>query len=123
MSLPINNKPRPENTDRPARADRFAGVIAAAMLALAALPMIALATQAEAASTRVVVGDLDLNTDAGLAIFHQRVERVTRSYCNDRLSLSARASCRRGVRAEMAEKLPAVQQAQLQQSLRILAAR
>jgi UrcA family protein len=123
MSLPIHNKPRPTHTGRPTRADRVAGVITVAMLALAALPMAALATKAEAGSARVVVSDLNLNSDEGVAIFHQRDERTARNYCGDRLSLSSRAHCRRSVRAEMTEKLPAVQQAQLQQALRILAAR
>jgi UrcA family protein len=103
--------------------DLTARISAVAMLGLAALPFAALATHVQAAPARVAVGDLNLNTEAGVARFHQRVERAARTYCADELSLHVRMTCRQGVRAEMIEKLPAVQQAQQAMAQRTLATR
>jgi UrcA family protein len=94
-------------------AARFAGL---ATLALAALPMAALATSARAETAAVNVADLDLARVDGIAAYEQRAAKAAHSYCRRTgatvSALSATAACEAGVRAELIEKLPAVQQAQ-----------
>jgi UrcA family protein len=93
---------------------RIAGL---ATLALAALPIAALATGAHAGPIAVKVGDLNLNSADGLAAFHQRTETAATRYCRATVPvmthINAMASCRTAVRAEMASKMAVVQQAQL----------
>ena len=95
-------------------AARFAGL---ATLALAALPIAALATGAEAAPVAVKVGDLNLNSDAGLTAFHQRADWAAKSFCRDATRpgtrLSAARACQAAVKAEIGEKLADARSAQL----------
>jgi UrcA family protein len=95
-------------------ASRIAGL---ATLALAALPIAALATGAHAAPVAVKVGDLNLNSAEGLATFHRRAEAAATTYCRANQSGGVRINevkaCKTGVRAEMADKLAIAQQAQL----------
>jgi UrcA family protein len=90
---------------------RIAGL---ATLALAALPMTAIATASHAAPATVQVADLNLDTDAGLATFQQRTSTAAQTFCrtNGR-SLSAQAACVKGVQVEVGEKLAATRQTQL----------
>ena len=95
-----------------------------AMLALAALPIAALATASQAAPTASVrIGDLNLSTAEGAATFRQRTEYAARQFCNEELSLSARASCRKGVKLEMTEKMEAVRTVQAARATTTFAAR
>ncbi|HET6971779.1 MAG TPA: UrcA family protein [Phenylobacterium sp.] len=94
----------------------------AAMLALAALPIAALAT-ASHAETRVHVADLNLTTAQGMATFNQRAHNAASSYCAEVVGLSARASCRAGVTAELNEKVATIRDAQLTQAAHTFAAR
>ena len=93
-----------------------------AMLALAALPIAALATGAHAHSV-VRVADINLLTADGMATFHQRADSVARDFCSDERSLSARANCRIGVKAELNEKVAVIRAAQLARTNSTLAAR
>ncbi len=79
---------------------RIAGL---ATLALAALPMAALSTAAHAASVRI--GDLDLASARGAAVYEQRIDAAAGRFCQDERGLSQRAACIAGVRAEVNEKL------------------
>jgi UrcA family protein len=54
-------------------------IAAAATLALAAIPMLALTTAAHAAPVNLKVGDL--STAAGVAAFEQRLDRVAKTMC------------------------------------------
>ena len=92
-----------------------------AMLALAALPMAALAGGAHAA-TVVKVSDLNLATAQGAATFQQRADSAALKFCADERSLTAHKACRAGVRAEVSEKGEAIRQAQAAQA-QTLAAR
>lgn len=94
-----------------------------AMLALAALPIAALSTTAYAAPAKVTVSDLNLLSNDGLAAFQQRVDVAARRFCDDVQSLSARNACRKGVRAELNEKMAVVRTAQTVKSASTLAAR
>lgn len=103
---------------------RFAGV---ATLALAALPLAALATAAHAAPVTVRVADLDLNSPHGQAAFEQRVEQAAKSFCKSERRIVARlaaadAWCVSAVRAEMSEKFAVAAKAQ-RQSQGVYAAR
>jgi UrcA family protein len=90
-------------------------IAGAALLALAALPMVALATSANAATT-VRVADLDLTTQAGLAAFDQRAAAAARKFCLPKRSPGDKALCREGVREELTEKMAVIRQAQLQRA-------
>ena len=98
---------------------RIAGV---AMLALAALPIAALATNVQAAPS-VRVGDLNLLAPAGQAVFAERAENAGRKFCAEVRGVSAIQSCRAGVREELAEKMEVVRLAQLAKSSPSVAAR
>ena len=98
---------------------RIAGV---AMLALAALPVAALATNATAAPA-VKVGDLNLTTAAGEAVFNQRSNAAARRFCAVERNFTAIQSCRAGVRAELSEKMEVVRTAQLAKANPAFAAR
>lgn len=95
-------------------AARIAGV---ATLALAALPVAAIATAAHAAPMSVKVGDLNLNSPAGLVAFNQRSQAAATAYCRSALlprsAMETVQSCRKAIKTELNEKLPAVQQSQL----------
>lgn len=100
-------------------ASRISG---AAMLALAALPIGALATAAHA-ETRVAVADINLLTPQGVATFNQRADEAGRKYCITERSLDRHAACVAGVKAELTEKLDALRTAQLEQASQTFAAR
>ena len=82
-----------------------------ATLALAALPMFALATVADAATpVAVQVADIDTLSPEGARIYEQRVEKAAMRFCrinNAQSRLTERVDCQNAVRAEMAEKLEA----------------
>ena len=99
--------------------NRIAGV---AMLALAALPMAALATNAHAGAA-VKVSDLNLLTADGQAQFEERVDVAASKYCVAERAIPNNRACRAGVRAELAEKVEAVRLAQLAKASQSFAAR
>ena len=83
---------------------RIAGV---ATLALAALPAFALSTVAHAQThvpAAVRIADLDLASADGRATFDQRIDAAARRFCSSESSLSLKAGCAAGVRAEVTEK-------------------
>ena len=92
-----------------------------AMLALAALPVAALATNAHAASVRV--SDLNPASIEGQATFAQRAQVAGRQYCADARSLTAVKACRSGVSVELNEKFDALRAAKLAQQNQTFAAR
>ena len=78
-----------------------------ATLALAALPVAALATAGHAApyaAQTVQISDLNLSTLSGQAVLAQRAEAAARHFCREERSLATQASCQAGVRAEVSEK-------------------
>ncbi len=89
-------------------------VCSVAMLALAALPIAALSTAANAATVKV--SDLNLNTSAGVAAFEARAERAAWQFCANERSVSAIQACRAGVAAELAQKMDVVRTAQASKS-------
>lgn len=94
-----------------------------AMLALASLPMAALATASHAAPASVKIADLNLASQEGVATFQRRVDYAARNFCTAERSLSSAASCRKGVRAELNEKMAAARTAQAARSGNTFAAR
>jgi UrcA family protein len=94
-----------------------------AMLALAALPMAALTTAAHAAPASVKVADLNLASHEGVTTFNERADYAARKFCNTETSLSARANCRIGVKAELNEKMDAIRSAQAAHASTTFAAR
>jgi UrcA family protein len=84
---------------------------AAATLAMAAIPMLALATNANAApAVTVQVADLDTLTPAGAQAYAQRVDDAADRFCrqaNPNMRLTERAYCVSAVKAEMADKFEA----------------
>lgn len=81
-----------------------------ATLALAALPMFALATSAQAAPVAVKVADIDTLSLAGAAAYDERVEKAANRYCvkaNPTARLTERHACLNAVRAEMSDKFQA----------------
>ena len=83
-----------------------------ALLALGALPVLALATPGQAATLKV--SDLDLHSAQGKAVYEQRAEAVARRFCANAQGLQAREQCKVGVKVELAEKLAALQANQTQ---------
>jgi UrcA family protein len=100
-------------------AARISGV---AMLALAALPIVALPASA-LAETRVRVSDINLLTPEGMATFNKRAHNAAATYCGDVWSLNARASCRAAVKAELNDKVAVIRAAKLEQASQAFAAR
>ena len=95
-------------------AARFAG---AATLALAALPIAALATAAHAAPATVRIADLDLNSPHGQAAYQQRVDRAAIKFCKAQPGVATRVRaaddiCVAAVREERSEKFVVAAQAQ-----------
>lgn len=95
-------------------ASRFAG---AATLALAALPIAAIATTVHAAPVTIQISDLDLNSTAGQAVFQQRAETAAAAFCKVEqhragLMRVADGACRAAVKVEAQEKLAVAQAAQ-----------
>ena len=102
-------------------ASRISGV---AMLALAALPFVALPASALAAPQATVkVSDINLLTSEGMAKFHQRADYAARDFCREERSLSAASHCRAAVKAEFADKVSVVRAARLEQASQTFAAR
>ena len=98
---------RQTGTTEMIKTSTLAGV---ATLALAALPMFALATGAHAAPAAVEVADIDTLSPAGAVAFDQRVEKAANRYCvkaNPTARLTERHECLNAVRAEMADKFQA----------------
>lgn len=100
-------------------ASRISG---AAMLALAALPIGALATAAHA-ETRMKVADINVLTPEGVAAYNQRADIAGRKYCIIERTLDRRASCVAGVKAELNEKLDVLRTSQLDRASQTFAAR
>jgi UrcA family protein len=104
------------------RTDLTSQISGLAMLALAALPIIALATPSNA-QTVVKVADINLLSPQGVSEFNQRADAAGRKYCLPERTVAGRASCRAGVKAELNEKLTALRTAQLEQASTAFAAR
>jgi len=87
----------------------------AATLALAGLPIFALAGAAHAAPVGVQVGDLNLNTVSGQRVLEQRTQIAAQAFCNQQSPTHVvdRRACRAGVEAEVIEKAAALRQTQL----------
>lgn len=94
-----------------------------AMLALAALPIAALTATTAHAETRVHVADLNLASPQGMATYQQRAEVAVRDFCLTERTVGGRASCYRGVRAELNEKAATLRQAQIANGATNFAAR
>ena len=94
-----------------------------AMLALAVLPMAALATGAHAAPASVKIADLNLASAEGAAAFEQRADFAARRFCSTERSLSSAATCRKGVRVELNEKMAVIRTARANQPANTFAAR
>ena len=93
-----------------------------AMLALAALPIAALAT-ASHAQTVVKVADINLLSPQGVSEYNQRADAAGRKFCLPERTVAARASCRAGVKVELNEKLTAIRTAKLEHASQSFAAR
>jgi UrcA family protein len=93
-------------------ASKFAGV---ATLALAAMPLVTVATAARAETT-VAIADIDVATPSGRAEFDARVDKAARDYCKARqvswTRIADNRACVAGVKLEMNEKLAQVQGSQ-----------
>ena len=104
------------------RTDLTSTISGIAMLALAALPIAALAT-ASHAQTVVKVADINLLSPQGVSEFNQRADAAGRKFCLSERTVAGRTSCRTGVKAELNEKLTALRAAQLEQASTSFAAR
>ena len=100
-------------------ASRISGV---AMLALAALPIAALATAAHA-ETVVKVADINLLSPQGVSEYSQRADAAGRKFCLPERSLAGRAACVAGVKVELNEQLATLRTAQLSRASQDFAAR
>jgi UrcA family protein len=81
-----------------------------ATLALATVPVLALATAAHAAPVTVQVADIDITTPEGARAFEARVDRAAAKFCRqstEAMRLSERQACLEGVKLELAEKMEA----------------
>lgn len=94
-----------------------------AMLALAALPIAALASGAHAAPSVVKVADLNLFSAQGAAAYEQRADAAGRAFCRSERSLTGRELCRTGVKVELNEKLASAKSAQMASQTHNFAAR
>lgn len=89
-------------------------IAAAASLALATLPALAIATGAHAAPAAVKVADLNLNTAAGQKAFAQRVDKVAVQMCREvRAGRFTDDNCVNAVRAEAQAKAAAITPSQM----------
>lgn len=83
-----------------------------ATLALAAIPMLALGSNAFAAQpVTVQVADLDVSTPAGAREFERRTNAAASEFCGPGMRLSEHVACKAAVRAEVTEKLIAMKSA------------
>ncbi|WP_332766188.1 UrcA family protein [Phenylobacterium sp.] len=82
-----------------------------ATLALAIIPVAALATAAHAAPVTIRAADIDTLSPEGVQAFHQRAEAAARKFCRaetlNQRSLVANARCMEAVRVEISEKFAA----------------
>ncbi|MDP3852993.1 UrcA family protein [Phenylobacterium sp.] len=83
-----------------------------ATLALAIIPVAALATSAHAAPVAVIqASDIDTLSPEGARTFQQRADAATRKFCRAATAgqpgLREKAACKTAVRAEIAEKFEA----------------
>lgn len=78
-----------------------AGVSMAAFVATGA----ASSAQAQDQAVHIRVGDLDLNTPQGHAVFESRVNAAARRLCEDRRDLSSNSACQRDVRTQAQDGL------------------
>ncbi len=85
-----------------------------ATIALAAVPILALATGAQAAPVAVKVSDIDVGSARDAHTLEHRVAKAAADYCSaasaGRITLAAHHACLQGARAEIQDKL-AVRQA------------
>lgn len=89
---------------------KFSSTLAGlATLALAAVPVLALATGAQAAPVAVKVSDIDVGSARDAHTLEQRVAAAAAEYCSNasvgRITLSARHDCLQGARTEIQEQL------------------
>jgi hypothetical protein len=92
------------------------------MLALAALPIVALATPSNAPDRCEGRGHQPA-LPPGRVRLHQRAEAAGRKFCLPQRTLAGRASCVAGVKAELNEKLTDLKTARLEQASQTFAAR
>ena len=91
-----------------------AAFISAATLALAGLPILALAGAAHAAPVGVQVSDLNLNSASGQRVLEERTQVAAQTFCARRAPMHAadKRACIAGVQAEVIEKAAALRQTQ-----------
>ena len=104
------------------RTDLTSKISGIAMLALAALPIVALATPSNA-QTVVKVADINLLSPQGVSEFNQRADAAGRKYCLPERTVAGRATCRAAVKTELSEKMTALRTAQLENASTTFAAR
>lgn len=82
----------------------FAGI---ATLALATVPMLAIASGAHAAPVAVKVSDIDTSSAHGAKILNERIDVAAREFCGrtqpGAISRLADSACMKGVRVEITE--------------------
>ncbi len=90
-------------------------LISAATLALAGLPILALAGAAHAAPVVVQVSDINLNSASGQRVLDERTQVAAQTFCAHRSPMHATdtRACVAGVQAEVIEKAAALRQTQL----------
>lgn len=80
-----------------------------ATIALAAVPILALATGAQAAPVAVKVSDINVDSARDAHILEHRVAKAAADYCSaasaGRITLAAHHACLQGARAEIQDKL------------------
>ncbi len=92
-------------------------ISAGAAVALLLIPVIALASNANAGTARVKVGDLDLSRAEQAAVFDARVKSAAKPLCATyEISRVPGSACARAVKEEAVSKLGAEQKAALRQS-------
>lgn len=89
---------------------KFSSTLAGvATIALAAVPIVALATGAQAAPVAVKVSDINISSPRDAHTLDQRVATAAAEFCSNasvgRITLSARHDCLQGARAEIQEQL------------------
>ena len=94
---------------------KFSATLAGvATIALAAVPILALASGAQAAPAAMKVSDIDVGSARNAHALEQRVAKAAADYCSaasvGRITLAAHQACLQGARAEIQDKL-AVRQA------------
>jgi UrcA family protein len=92
--------------------------------ALSLLTFAAVPAMAHAGSVSLKLSDLDLSQPTQVAMFNSRIDQVARKFClgyADVQNLSSQAACRKGVRAEVMDKLSASQRQAVTSSRTVLA--